>query len=201
MNQELIGWQLLFSGIIFVVSFVFLALMFSVKTSPWGTLNDITYVLALLLIIPYLISFYAKTQAISPVFSFLAAAAGVAGILIITITQFGLVFGKIKFELNLRQGAFGSGLLGIAFIINSLISSYMGISSGGLNWLGLACGIMMSMGIPTGLFFGKEENDLVTGKLQWKHTNRVAMFSILTTFLGQIALIVWVFSTAFTLIS
>lgn len=192
-NSLTVGWSLLFSGIIFILSFVFLALMFTTRKPPWGPLNDVSYVIALLLIIPALIGLYLDLQSIHPTAAIAAAALGITGILIITATQTRLVFGTIDFELNLRQGAFGSGMLGAGFILNHLILLNQAIIPAGLNWLGLISGILMAMGIPTGLFYGKEELEMTTGKLDWKRTSKLAIAAVLSTFIGQIGLIAWVF--------
>ena len=194
-NQTFIGWTLLASGMVFILSFIFLALMFSTKSSPWGTLNDITYVLALILTLPFMIAFFNDLRDSQPFLALAALLLGVLGIGLVAYTQIGLVLRKIEFSLNLRQGAFGAGLLGAAFIINHL--SVTGIIPVGLNWLGLMTGILMAMGIPTGLFYGKEELDITTGKLDWKTANRLAIVSVLATFMGQILLIIFVIILGF----
>jgi hypothetical protein len=194
-NQIFIGWSLLASGIVFILSFVFLALMFATRASPWGPLNDVTYVLALILILPFLFSYFSDLSRGQPIFALIALLLGAAGISLITYTQLGLVLGKVEFSLNLRQGAFGAGLLGLAFIINHLAGS--GILPYGLNGLGLAAGILMVMGIPTGLFYGKEELAMTTGQLDWKAANRLAISSVFATFLGQILLIIFVIVLGF----
>jgi hypothetical protein len=197
-NQVLLGWMLLVSGIIFIISFIFLALMFSVKTTPWGSLNDVSYSLALLLILPFLVGIFSELNGRHPFFAILALMLGSAGIGLVAYTQVGLVLRKIEFSLNLRQGAFGAGLLGVAFIINHWLSA--GFIPNGLNRLGLVAGILMAMGIPTGLFYGKEELDMTTGKLDWKTANRLAIISVLVTFLGQILLIIFVLTLGFHLV-
>ena len=200
-NSNTIGWSLLFSGIVFVLSFVFLALMFSTRKFPWGPLNDVSYVIALILIVPFLIGFYYDQKIITPIASIIAVTLGVMGILLITITQMRLVFHNIEFELNLRQGAFGSGLLGTAFIINHLIHLNASLIPAGLNWLGLISGVFMAFGIPTGLFYGKEELEMTTGKFDWKNTNKMAVTAVVSTFIGQIGLIVFAFGLGIKLIS
>jgi hypothetical protein len=197
-NQTFIGWTLLTSGIVFILSFIFLALMFSVKTSPWGPLNDVTYVLALILILPLLIAYFNDLRITQPFLALIALLLGFAGIALIAYTQIGLVLRKIEFSLNLRQGAFGAGLLGVAFTINHMLSA--GIIPVGLNWLGLIAGILMATGIPTGLFYGKEEIEMTSGKMDWKNANRLAIASVLATFLGQILLIILVIILGFHLL-
>jgi len=192
-NSITIGWLLLSSGIVFIFSFLFLALMFSTRKPAWGPLNDVTYFIALILIIPYLISIFNDHQSLNPVTVFTAVALSITGIAIITITQTRLVLRNIEFELNLRQGAFGSGLLGAGFIIIHTLRLNAAIIPAGLNWLGLASGVLMAMGIPTGLFYGKEELEMTSGKLDWKKANKLAIGSVISTFLGQIGLISWVF--------
>ena len=194
-NQTFIGWTLLTSGIVFILSFIFLALMFSVKTSPWGPLNDISYVIALVLILPFMIVYFNDLRITQPFLALIALLLGFAGIALIAYTQIGLVLRKIEFSLNLRQGAFGAGLLGVAFTINHMLSA--GIIPFGLNWPGLIAGIFMAMGIPTGLFYGKEDIEMTSGKMDWKNANRLAIASVLATFLGQILLIILVIILGF----
>lgn len=200
-NSELIGWFLLFSGVVFIFSFIFLALMFSTRKPAWGPLNDVTYFIALILILPYLISIFNDHQSLYPAAVNTAVALSITGIAIITITQTRLVLRNIEFELNLRQGAFGSGLLGAGFIIIHTMRLNAAIIPGGLNWLGLANGVLMAMGIPTGLFYGQEELEMTSGKLDWKEANKLAIVSVLSTFIGQIGLIAWVIWMGFQLIN
>ncbi len=192
-TSNTVGWSLLFSGIVFILSFIFLALMFSTRKGAWGPLNDVTYVIALLLIVPFLIGFSYDPESSNPMAAIIAVAPGITGIVMIAVTQMRLVFKTIEFELNLRQGAFGSGLLGAGFILIHLINLNMAIIPAGLNWLGLMSGFLMAMGIPTGLFYGKEELEMTTGKLDWKKTSKLAIAVVLATFIGQIGLITWVF--------
>lgn len=199
-NQALIGWSMVVSGIIFVLSFFFLALMFAFRTSLWGPLNDVTYVLALIFIIPFLLGIYGETQSRSPLLAPLALLLAFLGIGLIAYTQIGLVLGKVEFSVNLRQGAVGAGLLGFAFLINHLIGADLEIIPIGLNWLGLASGFLMSLGLPTGFFYGDIELKMTTGNLNWKTANPLAIGLVIFTFLGQIALIIFVFSTGIFLI-
>jgi hypothetical protein len=107
----------------------------------------------------------------------------------------------IAFELNLRQGAFGGGLLGAGFIIYHLILLNTAIIPAGLNWLGFISGILMALGIPTGLFYGKEGYEMTTGTLDWKRANKLAIAAVLSTVIGQLGLIVWVFWLGIKIIS
>lgn len=200
-NNLTVGYTLLTSGIVFVLSFLFLFLMFTTRRSPWGPLNDISYVIALILLTPVLFSFHNYLISSYPLLALLALILSLVGILIISITQLRLVFRTIEFELNLRQGAFGSGLLGVGFIIFHLMHLNTAILPAGLAWLGLFSGILMAMGIPTGLFYGKEELAMTTGQLDWKNTNKLAIISVSSTFIGQIVLIVWVFWMGIRLIT
>jgi hypothetical protein len=193
LNSDLIGWSLLESGVVFIASFVFLGLMFTTRKPAWGPLNDVTYVIALALIIPFLIGFYTDIKSAHSTAALIAAALGITGIVIIAVTQTRLVFKTIEFELNLRQGAFGSGLLGVGFILIHVINMNKAFFPVGLNWLGLMSGIFMAMGIPTGLFYGEEELAMTTGKLDWKNASKLAIAAVLSTFIGQIGLIAWVF--------
>ena len=200
-DSIIIGWFLLASGIVFIFSFIFLGLMFSTRKPAWGPLNDVTYFIALILIIPYLISILNNHQSLNPPAVITAVALSITGIAIITITQTRLVLRNIEFEHNLRQGAFGSGLLGAGFIIIHTMRLNAAIIPAGLNWLGLVSGGLMAMGIPTGLFYGKEELEMTSGKLDWKKANKLAIVSVLSTFIGQIGLIAWVFWLGFQLIN
>ena len=200
-NANMIGWILIASGIVFILSFIFLALMFSTKRSPWGPMNDVSYVIALVLIIPALLGFYMDLRSDFPAASLTAAGLGITGILIITVTQMRLVFRNIAFDLNLRQGAFGSGLLGIAFIVLHLLVAKNEMITAGIRWLGLASGFLLAFGIPTGLFYGKEELAMTTGELDWKSANKLAILSIMGAFIGQVGLIAWVFWLGIFLIS
>jgi hypothetical protein len=175
--------------------------MFSTRKSIWGPLNDVSYVIALLLIIPFFIGSINDLKSINFTATLLATVLAVTGILIITITQLRLVLKDIGFELNLRQGAFGSGLLGLGFILLHLLLLNLTLFPTSLVWLGLISGILMTMGIPTGLFYGKEEMKMTTGKLDWKKTSKLAITVVLSTFIGQIGLIAWVYGMGVKLIN
>jgi len=192
-NQEIIGWSLLASGAIFIVSFIFLALMFMVKTAPFGPLNDITYVLSLFPILSYMVGIFGDSQPDYPYLALLALLTGITGIGMIMVTQVRLVLKNISLERNMPQGALGSGILGISFIINHLLIQQLNILPSRFNWLGLATGVLMAMGILTGLFYGREMFGMMTGKLDWTTANKLALAVIISNFVAQLGLNTWVF--------
>jgi len=200
-SSYLVGWSSLLSGFVFIISLVFLTLMFSTKTSPWGPLNDVSYVMALLLIVPALFGFYRALNATRPAAAAIALILSVSGILIISITQIRLVLNHIAFKSNLKQGSFGSGLQGIGFVLFHLVHLQTATIPEGLVWLGLISGALLALGIPTSLFYVDEELEILTGKADWKKVNKMAVVVMSLTFIGQIGLFAWVIWYGMHLIS
>ena len=53
LSENLVGWALLASAILSIVGYVFLILMFTVRTNPFGPLNDVFVVLSFLALLPF----------------------------------------------------------------------------------------------------------------------------------------------------
>lgn len=191
-NQELIGWSLLLSAALSILGFIFLALMFLVKIKPYGRLNDITYVLSLLPLFPYLFGVYGSISIDYPIPGLIIVLIGISGIGLVAVSQTRLIMRKVELEKNMPQVALGSGILGASILLNNLLSHRTQLFPDYHNWSGIVTGLMMAMGIPTALFFGKELLNMMSGKLIWAKANKAALIVIILSFIGQIGYLVWV---------
>ena len=190
-NQGQIGWSLLLSAILSIIGFIFLALMFLVKIKPYGRLNDVTYVLSLFPLFLYLLGIYGSISMDYPFLGFINVIIGISGILLVTVSQTRLILRKVKLEKNMPEVALGSGILGASILLNNLVSQRTKLFPDNHNWAGIVTGLMMTMGIPTALFFGKELLNLMSGKLIWAKANKTAILVIILGFIGQIGFLVW----------
>ncbi len=190
-NQGQIGLSLLLSAILSIIGFIFLALMFLIKIKPYGRLNDVTYVLSLLPLLPYLLGIYGSISMDYPFIGIINVIIGISGIGLVTVTQTRLILRKVKLEKNMPEVALGSGILGASILLNNLVSQRTKLFPDNHNWAGIGTGSMMTMGIPTALFFGKELLDLMSGKLIWAKVNKIAILVIILGFIGQIGFLVW----------
>ena len=191
-NQELIGWSLLLSAALSILGFIFLSLMFSVKITPFGRLNDITVVLSLLVLLPYMLGVYGSISVDYPILGLIALLTGISGIGLVTVTQTRLVLKKVELEKNMPEVAFDSGLLGTSILLNNLLGHSIKLFPDFHNLSGIATGILMAMGIPTALFFVKELLNMMSGKLIWAKANKAALAMIILSFIGQIGYLIWV---------
>lgn len=120
-NPELIGWTALIGGVIGVIGFFSLALLFVVG-EPFGTINDILSIPVAFLMLPLVVAFYRLDAADHPILSLVALAAGVAGFFAAAIGSALLVLNRISFEQSLLPGIGGFGLIGLWVLINCALA-------------------------------------------------------------------------------
>ena len=143
-NPQLVGWTALVGGVVGVVSFVSLMLLFVVG-EPFGTLNDILSIPIALLLTPLIVALYRLHAAEHAALSAFAMLAGLAGFFATAVGCALLVLGRISFEQSLLPGIGGFGLIGLWALLNSALGLANDRLPSGLAWLGLALGLMPTL--------------------------------------------------------
>ena len=99
LNSRFVGWSAILSGVVDLVGTVFLILFFALEapqilkcgepsTPPlFGTLNDATFVLVALFLIPVALALHARERTQAPALSWITLAIGLASLLAIATTQ------------------------------------------------------------------------------------------------------------------
>ena len=190
-NPNFIGWTAIGSVAAWLLQFVFLGLMFFIATSPFGFLSDISYMLGALLTLPFILAFYLLYRTEQGMLSLLALLIGIAGVIIINMSQFRLVTKQLTLKQNMPQVALGTGLIGLSILLFSLLGKWNAQFPSGFTWLGIAVGAMMAMGIFVALFFGKELFAMMSGNLDWSNSNPFMLLVFVANFLSQVAYPVW----------
>jgi hypothetical protein len=190
-NPNFVGWTTIGSVAAWLLQFVFLGLMFSISTSPFGFLSDISYMLGALLTLPFMWFFYQLYRVDQVMLSSLALLFGIIGVIIINMSQFRLIMHQLSLEQNMPQVALGTGLIGLSIFLFSLLGRANAQLPGGLTWLGIVLGILMGSGILLGLFFGKDVYATMTGTLDWSKANPFMLMVFAANFLSQVGYLVW----------
>lgn len=149
-NPELIGWTALIGGVIGVIGFFSLALLFVVG-EPFGTINDILSIPVAFLMLPLVVAFYRLDAADHPILSLVALAAGVAGFFAAAIGSALLVLNRISFEQSLLPGIGGFGLIGLWVLINCALALRGQTLPRGTALVGLLLAVTPSLILPATL--------------------------------------------------
>ena len=120
-NPELVGWTALIGGVIGVIGFISLALLF-VAGEPFGTINDILSIPVAFLMLPLVVALYRLNATDHTILSLIALAAGVAGFFAVATGSALLVLNRISFEQSLLPGIGGFGLIGLWVLINCALA-------------------------------------------------------------------------------
>ena len=143
-SSQFVGWTAIVGGVVGVVSFVSLVLLFVVG-EPFGTLNDLFAIPVAILLIPLIVTLFRLHAAEHTMLSTLAMLAGLAGFWATAIGGGLLVLGRISFEQSLLPGIGGFGLIGLWALLNSALGLANDRLPSGLAWLGLALGLMPTL--------------------------------------------------------
>lgn len=145
-NSQLVGWTAILGGIVGVMGFVSLVLMFVIG-EPFGTLNDILSVPTAFLLVLLVFALYRLNAAGHSWLGLLALIAGMTGFAATAIGSTLLVLGRIDFQQSLVYGIGGFGLIGLWALMNSV----MGLSSHafpkGLAWAGILLGVTPTLAL------------------------------------------------------
>lgn len=145
-DSPFVGWTAIAGGVIGVVGFIALLLLFVVG-EPFGTLNDILSIPVALLVTPLLLALYRLHAASYPVVVVVALLAGLTGYAAAAIGSGLLVLERIDFNTSLLFGIGGFGLIGLW----ALLTSGMGLRGGTLPraaaWAGLALSVTPTLAL------------------------------------------------------
>ena len=145
-TSHFVGWTAIVGGVVGVVSFVSLVLLFVVG-EPFGTLNDLLAIPVAILLIPLIVTLFRLHAAEHTMLSTLAMLAGLAGFWATAIGGGLLVLGRISFEQSLLPGIGGFGLIGVWLLINAALGLSAGTLPRGAAWSGLLLAIAPTLAL------------------------------------------------------
>jgi len=143
-NPDLVGWTALVGGIVGVIGFIALALLFVVG-EPFGTINDILSIPVAFLMMPLVVALYRLQAADHAALSLIALVAGVAGFFAVAIGSALLVLNRISFEQSLLPGIGGFGLIGLWVLISCVLALRNQTLPKGTAWAGLLLAVAPSL--------------------------------------------------------
>lgn len=126
-NAQYIGWAAILGGVVGVIGFICLILLFVVG-EPFGSINDFLSIPTGLLLLPLVVLLYRLHAPHYPLIGGLAALAGIVGFLSTMAGSTLLLMGRIDFQQSLIPGMGGFGLIGLWALINAAL----GLSDGAL---------------------------------------------------------------------
>ena len=179
-NPQFVGWTALIGGVIGVVSFVSLLLLFIVG-EPFGTLNDILSIPIALLMTPLVVALYRLHAAEHAALSTVALLAGLAGFFVTAVGCGLLVLGRINFEQSLLPGIGGFGLIGVWLLINAALGLSAGTLPRGAAWSGLLLAIAPTLALVAVLRAGNVATVLTS--LGGQSTGAVALSPLVYAFI------------------
>jgi hypothetical protein len=135
-NPQFVGWTALLSGVVGVIGFVCLILLFVVG-EPFGTVNDILATPTALLVLPLLLALYRLHAVHNPVVALVALLVGIAGFVAAAVGSGALALGRIDFTTSLVFGIGGFGLIGLWLLLTSGMGLRSGALPGTVAWAGL----------------------------------------------------------------
>lgn len=145
-NVQFIGWAAILGGVIGVIGFVSLILLFVVG-EPFGSINDFLSIPTGLLLLPLVVGLYRLQAADYPLAGAVAALSGIAGFLSTLIGSVLLLMGRIDFQQSLIPGIGGFGLIGLWVLINSAVGLAGGALPRSIAWAGVLLGVTPTLAL------------------------------------------------------
>ena len=139
-NPQSVGWSAIIGGVIGVIGFICLILLFVVG-EPFGSINDFLSIPTGLLLLPLVMGLYRLHAPHHPLLSALAALAGAAGFLSTMVGSTLLLAGRIDFQQSLIPGLGGFGLIGLWVLINGAL----GLADGALPRSAALAGVLLGL--------------------------------------------------------
>jgi len=139
MTLHIYGWFAYLSAAATILTFITGILFFSIG-KPFGKINDISSVFQVLFMIPLAIILARTLPARYLTLGLIAAIIGVSGMILSTIGQSLLVFGRIDFQGSLKFFPAG-GAIGIWLIFVCLLGTGSGLLPPFFTWIGILAGI------------------------------------------------------------
>lgn len=144
-NMQMVGWTAIAGGVIGVIGFISLALLFTIG-EPFGTINDLLAIPSSLLLLPLVFALY-RLSLDHPIVSLFATLAGLVGFVATAVGSVLLVTRQISFEQSLITGIGGFGLVGLWVLLTSTIALRTHALPAGMAWTGLALGLTPALAL------------------------------------------------------
>lgn len=145
-NVQFVGWTAMLGGIIGVIGFICLILLFVVG-EPFGSINDFLSIPTGLLLLPLVVALYRLHAPQAPLWSGVALVAGIAGFLSTMLGSGLLLLGRIDFQQSLVFGIGGFGLVGLWVLLNGVLGLRAATLPIGIAWSGIALGITPTLAL------------------------------------------------------
>lgn len=139
-NAQYIGWAAILGGVVGVIGFICLILLFVVG-EPFGSINDFLSIPTGLLLLPLVVGLYRLHAPHYPLIGGLAALAGIVGFLSTMAGSTLLLMGRIDFQQSLIPGMGGFGLIGLWVLINAAL----GLADGALPRPVAVAGVLLGL--------------------------------------------------------
>jgi hypothetical protein len=165
--------------------------MFALAVSPYGRLSDISFVIAALLMLPFMAVFYLLFRPEHQLWSLLGLLVGIVGIVYFSIAQIRLIISQITFEQNMPQAMMAVGLIGVSLLIFNLLALTETQFPPAFVWLGIIFSALMAQGVITSSFFSQQVLAMTSGGQSFTELNPF-MYVLLAAFaISQIGYPVW----------
>jgi hypothetical protein len=135
----LFGWSAILSAVATLLTLITGILFFSAG-GIFGPINDAASVIQMLLMLPVVVALYLLTRQDAGALTLLAAAIGVAGMLIAAVLQALLVFRAVEYEQTSAATLSAGGAVGIWLILANLLALAARALPGGLALTGVVAG-------------------------------------------------------------
>ena len=135
----LFGWAAILSAVATLLTLITGILFFSAG-GLFGPINDAASVIQMLLMLPVAAALYLLTRHDATALALLAAAIGVAGMLIAAVLQALLVFRVVEYEQTTAATLFAGGAVGVWLVLANLLAVAAGSLPGGLVLTGVVAG-------------------------------------------------------------
>lgn len=145
-NSHFVGWTAIIGGVVGVIGFVSLILLFVVG-EPFGTLNDILSIPTAFLLLPLVVALYRLNAAEQSWLSLFALIAGLTGFISTAVGSVLLVSGRIDFDQSLIYGIGGFGLIGLWALLNSVMGQSDHALPKALAWMGILLGVTPTLAL------------------------------------------------------
>ena len=149
------GWAAIMSGALNLLGFVFLLLFFALEapqilqngepsTPPlFGTLNDATFILVALCLVPVALALHSQTEAQAPIWSRITLAMGLVAFLAIAVVQALYVPRLISTAQQSPLLTVGLGAMGAWLMVANWLRLRSRAPNVRLSWLGMAVGVCL----------------------------------------------------------
>ena len=146
------------AGIAWIVGSAALIIFF-VKGGIFGRINDAVSVFQFLFLIPVALALHRLLSAYSPVLSLSVVVVGIAAMLVFAALQVLLVLGRVSFEQTFRIVLALGGIVGLWWLVTSVLALNHGVLPAGLAWVGIVAGVSDAI-VLIGYWMGGQEHPL-----------------------------------------